>query len=917
MTPKAANAQQADLGFAKPPANSGTVECLGKTFENDDARRDYFLGLLAYKLQDAEFRSIDGFPNASDEDILALSDPPYYTACPNPFLAECIQAFRERVPSTHAATTEPFAADVSVGRYSAESLAHSYHTKVPARAILRYLLHFTRPSDVVLDGFCGTGMTGIATQLCDTLPPNERREVEAEVPEAVWGPRFSIVSDLAPAATFIAANYYRTSFSPTLEEDCDRAIDKVRDTIDAFYKPDCTDGQILHVVWSDVFTCRNCTAEIVYWSATAAMGEDIKGKNIVCPGCGRELKDRDMERVFETSFDPILKQATTLPRSIPVQIAVEEAGKRTSRPPTEGELRHIERAASTVPKHWVPVEQYMGIGESWGDTFRSGYCSGTTHVHQFFKPAVLHGVAALRSDVLDKKVRWGPSMLLTATMLKLTRMMRYMSDGIGRIQNGVIYFPSVCKETNPVHLLDIAKRQLLKLQAETTLDPSNTAVSTGSATNLSTVPDASVDYIFVDPPFGDNLQYSELNFLWESWLRVRTARPLEAVVSKSQAKSIRQYAELMTRSFREFYRVLKPGKWITVEFHNSSNAVWNGIQQAMMEAGFVVADVRVLDKKQGAFNQVVAASSVQKDLVISAYRPLQAVESALQDAGPDDGVWSFVRGHLNQLPILVQKQGVGEALAERQDRLLYDRVVAFFVQRGIAVPISAGDFYQGLAQRFPERDGMYFLPDQVAEYDRKRTSVSELRQLSLFVNDEASAIQWVRQQLQDKPQSFQDLTPQYMREVQAWAKHEKTVELKTILEQSFLHYEGRGLVPSQIHRYLSTNYKDLRNLEKDEPRLVEKARDRWYVPDPSKQAEREAVREKSLLREFEEYKTSTQRKLNVFRTEAVRAGFKACWQERDYGTIVKVAEKLPEAVLQEDEKLLMYYDNALTRLGDE
>lgn len=46
-------------------------------------------------------------------------------------------------------------------------------------------------------------------------------------------------------------------------------------------------------------------------------------------------------------------------------------------------------------------------------------------------------------------------------------------------------------------------------------------------------------------------------------------------------------------------------------------------------------------------------------------------------------------------------------------------------------------------------------------------------------------------------------------------------------------------------------------------------------------------------------------------------GFKACWQERDYGTIVKVAEKLPPKVLQEDEKLLMYYDNAVTRMGGE
>jgi hypothetical protein len=247
--------------------------------------------------------------------------------------------------------------------------------------------------------------------------------------------------------------------------------------------------------------------------------------------------------------------------------------------------------------------------------------------------------------------------------------------------------------------------------------------------------------------------------------------------------------------------------------------------------------------------------------------------------------------------------------------MLLDRMTAFHVQRGISVPLSGPEFLQGLPQHFSERDGMWFLPEQVVEYDRKRTSVGELRQLSLFVSDEASAIQWVRQQLQDKPQSFQDLQPQFMRELQAWAKHEQTVELKTLLEQGFLQYDGRGPVPSQIHGYLSSNFKELRNLEKEDPRLMEKARDRWYVPDPNKQAEREQLRERALLKEFEEYKSSTQRKLKLFRTEAIRAGFKACWQERDYATIVTIGDKLPDAVLQEDEKLLMYYDNARTRGG--
>jgi hypothetical protein len=72
-------------------------------------------------------------------------------------------------------------------------------------------------------------------------------------------------------------------------------------------------------------------------------------------------------------------------------------------------------------------------------------------------------MSALRQAVLEPRVTWGSSMMLTATALKLTRMMRFMSDGIGRIQNGVIYFPSLSKETNPEHLLNIAKGQVLKL----------------------------------------------------------------------------------------------------------------------------------------------------------------------------------------------------------------------------------------------------------------------------------------------------------------------------------------------------------------------------------------------------------------------------------------------------------------------
>ncbi len=155
-----------------------------------------------------------------------------------------------------------------------------------------------------------------------------------------------------------------------------------------------------------------------------------------------------------------------------------------------------------------------------------------------------------------------------------------------------------------------------------------------------------------------------------------------------------------------------------------------------------------------------------------------------------------------------------------------------------------------------------------------------------------------------------------MQQLQSWAKHEKTIELTEILELNFLRYEGKGPVPSQVHSYLSTNFKDLRQLDKEDDRLKDKAVDRWYVPDPKKEGDLEKLRTRTLLKEFEEYRTSTQRKIKQFRTEAVRAGFKHCYDEQDYQTIVDVAAKLPEKVIQEDAKLLMYYDVATMRLGD-
>jgi hypothetical protein len=536
--------------------------------------------------------------------------------------------------------------------------------------------------------------------------------------------------------------------------------------------------------------------------------------------------------------------------------------------------------------NWFPTDPMMGKGDEWGDTWRAGVHAGITHVHHFYTRRNLMAFARLYSKNLSPIGRC--ALLGGYTVgLRTARFLpqRWINKDTGPMKPhtaGTLYVPSLNGEQNWLNIfssrVDVTQRAI----AASHLAQRDALIYVGSA-GVVTLPDACIDYIFTDPPFGGNLMYSELNFLCESWLRVKTNNLPEAIENDAQRKGLLEYQRLMAHCFAEYYRVLKPGRWMTVEFHNSQNRIWTAIQEGIQHAGFVVCDVRTLDKQQGSFKQYNSANAVKQDLVISAYKPSRIFEEQFKvAAGTEAAAWEFVRSHLRHIPVFVAKEDRAEVIAERQGYLLFDRMLAFHVQRGYSVPLSAAEFYAGLRQKFPERDGMYFLPDQVAEYDRQRVSITEVEQLELFVNDEKSAIQWVRQKLTERPMTYQELSPRYMREAQrVWEKHEQPLELITILEQNFV--------------------KDPNNT--------------WRVPDPKKEADLEQIRHRALMKEFEQY-LDTKGRLKLVRTEALRAGFKEYSQKKDFKAIVEMAKRVPEPVIQEDQALLMYSDNASLLLGE-
>lgn len=903
-----------------------TVECLGLTFNSETERREFFRQELRKKLP--ELKKIEGYPLGSDEEIIALSDPPYYTACPNPWINDFILEWNANKKNSNHSVKQPLAVDISEGKNDPIYNAHSYHTKVPYRAIMRYLMHYTQPGDIVYDGFSGSGMTGVASEMCeDTEIVKELLGEDFSIEKV--GKRNAITMDISPAATFINYNYNKpANFSEgrvllhqiqTLRNKFDWSFHTMHTQVpedgtnlQEFYNKNKKDfGEINYIVWSEQYICPSCMNHFTYWDSAVSKDEKVVEKNLTCPNCKAQSEKKHLERVFEKKYDPQINAFISQPSIVPVKINYSVNKKRLNKKPDWYDLKVIDFFNSQEKLSNIPIYPFQE-GVKTNEPIRFGF----SHVHHVYSSRIL--------SILDSFIKLSEGneansqFLLGSTLPKLTKMNRYMPQHGSRALVGpmanALYFPPLCVENNVLNQLEFQLKKIEKAWTEY----EGTVISTQSST-CTEIPDSSIDYIFVDPPFGANIMYSELSFIREAWLEVFTNNKKEAIENKSQNKSLNEYTFLMKEAFVEAYRILKPGHWITVEFSNTQASVWNALQHVIENTGFIIASVNALDKKRGGFHSMITTTAVKQDLVISAYKPHTTdIEKMKSEINTEESVWTFINQHLDKLQVFVGEKGRAEVNVERTPRVLFDRMIAYHIQSGLSLPISAAEFQKKLAQKYVMRDGMAFLESQVAEYDKKRILTKDFSQQSLFVSDENSAIEWIRQQLMKKPQTRQDLHPIFMKEIQHIAKYEELPELDNLLHQNFLIYDDNSSVPSQIKTYLTRTYHDMRGLSENDIKLRQKAMNRWYIPDPNKQADLEKLREKTLLREFNNYVTEiegSKKTLKKFRTEAIRTGFKNAWGNKNYELIVNIGERLSEKVIQEDDKLLMFYDNALIRLG--
>jgi DNA modification methylase len=866
--------------------NENKIIVLGKSFNSDEERKSYFREELRKKLP--ELREMEGFPIGDDDDILNLSDAPYYTACPNPWLNELILEWEEHKKELEITgsrkkeftVAEPYVDDISFGKKNPIYRAHSYHTKVPHYAIMKFLLHYTEPGDIVFDGFAGTGMTGVASQMLIEKTPLIQ-QILGDDSKSNFGLRRSIQGDLSPVAGHISANFNKNWDIISVQDSLKTILSELEKKYGyLFYTNHNSNvkGRVNYTIWSDVYLCPNCGFEIRFWDE-AVKDEEILDE-FACSNCRTSLSKRKMSKSIDTIWDEVRGESIQIPKKYPAVINYSVGNKRFTKKPDENDLELLYQAQNERLDFKLTK---LPSGVNLDQPYKS---HSIEYLHDFYHRKT---ILVLNNffELANKSKNRNELLFLFSSVaaMRLNRRMPFRSGGksAGAINN--LSIPSLSQEYNAIDTLLRKWEDIKKSKIYFNPAINNSIGSVQSATNWTNLNDDTIDYIFVDPPFGANIMYSDLNFLNEAWLGCITNIKEEAIENKHQNKGYLEYQNLMLKSFKEFYRILKPGKWMTVEFSNTSAAIWNSIQTAIQNAGFIVANVAALDKQEGSFKAVTTATAVKQDLIISCYKPSSTFDQKFQQKQENDlAAWDFVEEHLNHLPIYLIKANSTTLVIERSPKILFDRLISFYIQKGLPVPMDASYFQNGLKDRFIERDGMYFTNLQVQEYDRKKAEVPNYTQLSIFVTNEQDSIYWLRNILEKDKKTESDLHPFWMKEVVGnIRKGDSLPEMRTILEENFLKDE-------------------LGN---------------WYVPDTENEADLEKLRNKRLLKQFEVYKNEIANprvKIKEVRVEALRAGFKQCYQDKDFKTIVTIGDRIPNNLLMEDEVLLQFYDIASSRI---
>jgi len=468
-------------------------------------------------------------------------------------------------------------------------LMHKYWARKPHNVVGAYINHYSKEGEIVLDPFCGSGVTAI---------------------ESLRSGRKVIAIDLDPIATFIT----RMALQPIDVEDVKAAFlrieQRVKNEIEKYYLtkcPKCGNNVLeAYAIWSDVYYCNECKKDVLFTEL------EKKGNKYFC-SCGKTIDTKKFksEELIEIGYS--------------CEDCLKESGKKVrfliKKDELDDDKSRIEQYNKVNIPYWFPSDTRLEY--SSGTPFKEGtHQESRSTIESIFTRRNLIGLSSLFNEInkiKSRNIKDIMKLIFTSNLHNVSKLNpvhqprwrkgqhpstswivhRYWVPSL-RVELPVwFYFNERFK--NIIKGIEEAKRIIPYFKEAKTIEDfnkeSNIVISTQTALNLGngsfTIPENSIDYVFTDPPYGGSIQYLELSTIWLSWLsgekkdtRFDTNFKDEITINKNQGKDFEFYHLMLRNAFEEIYRVLKPGRWLTVTFHNADIKIYNSIIKAVVLSGF-------------------------------------------------------------------------------------------------------------------------------------------------------------------------------------------------------------------------------------------------------------------------------------------------------------------------------------------
>jgi DNA modification methylase len=633
-------------------------------------------GLKKSKQQSGLFRS----------EATKMPDGYYSGDQPNPNLRAFVEAHLKEKPydpETDDYDVPAFDKSIETTKATAIYNMHTYWSKKPHDAIRQYIKHYTEPGDLVLDQFCGSGGTALA---------------------AMMEGRKAIAIDRSPAATFITKNYCTPVDVEKLQEAFEELKGRVQAEMDWLYETRCSHclgkATTYATVYSAVFQCTRCLSLVPLLHADARK-TGFNKVTYLCPHCRARGVDEEISLRSERQDSVVL--------SITYRCEKAECRKQldTREIPYPREdakfpdLTHLSEVEKRPIKAQVPDVAMMHTSEGRWGLLQRPYHGQMRKVADFYSARNLRAMAILTGTIRDCFTGHIRDLLLFAVeaiSMNMSKLQGYSTNPRfpNNMMKGTLYTPPIWREYNALDWLEGKIRNLVagyrSIESEG-IRTRDLMISTQSACDLAPIQTGSIDYVFTDPPYSYKIQFGELNFMWEAWLGMCSDwKEEEIIVNDVRLKDEEDWRDRMSLAMAECYRVLKPGRWVSLCYHDSAEGSWQSLQDMMAECGFLVdkgEGALYIDTDRKSWKQLVADKVTKRDLVINFRKPkpgeIAAELTITGDEDPttfNDKVRAVICDYLTAHP------------GSSKDRI-YDELVSRMVRKG---QMEAHNFDELLSQ---------------------------------------------------------------------------------------------------------------------------------------------------------------------------------------------------------------------------